>query len=197
MKVKYFLIWLGRFQDPQQCQSPLLYIFFFGKANKQTNKKIIAMSFFICHNLWNLHCLETVKRSFRHLLSWMCWSANEDGPRQLDSFLTRCCRTENLAVCEANDWGVCVGVVVFVGVCWWLIGWVILPIWLIQCYRSEIAESPVFFFCFVFISNSLPVIVWSNLSLSSCIEPLFHLKEPLPIYYLQMFHGCTVAQSHC
>lgn len=30
----YFLIWLGRFQDPQQCQSPLLYNFFF---EKQTN----------------------------------------------------------------------------------------------------------------------------------------------------------------
>lgn len=98
----------------------------------------------------------------------------------------------NLAVYDVNDWGVCVSVFVLVGVCWWLIWWVILPIWLIQCYRSEIAESPVF----SFVSNSLPVIFWSNLSLSSCVEPLFHFKEPLPIYCLQIFYGCTVTQLH-
>lgn len=51
------------------------------------------------------------------------------------------------------------------------------------------------FFCFFFF-NSLPVIVWSNRSLSTCIEPLFHFKEPLPICYLQIFYGCAVTQSH-
>lgn len=157
------------------------------------------MSFFICHNLWNLHCLETVKRLFRHLLSWMCWSANEDGPRQLDSFLTlsvvvqksRCVRSEWLRrVCRCG----CVCRRVLVTDRMGYIANLINPVLQV---RNRRIPCVFLLFCFVFISNSLPVIVWCNLSLSSCIEPLFHLKEPLPIYYLQMFHGCTVAQSHC
>lgn len=59
----------------------------------------------------------------------------------------------------------------------------------------QVRKSRILCVCVCFL-NLLPVIVWSNRSLSSCIEPLFHFKEPLPIYYLQIFYGCAVTQSH-
>lgn len=148
MKVKYFLIWLGRFQDPHQCQSPLLYNFFFF-LEKQTNKqkKIIEMSFLYVTTYESYTVLKQ-SSNYSGIFCPECVGPERGRSSTTWLFSNTVLSCRNLAVCEVNDWGACVGVVVFVGV--WLIGWVILPIWLIQCYRSEIAESPVFFFCFYF-----------------------------------------------
>lgn len=123
----------------------------------------------------------------------MCWSTdNKDGSPQLDSFLARCCRAENLTACESEwlrrvfrVWASvcrCVPMTDMMGYLANLIN----PV--LQVRKKK--QNPLCFFL-----NSLPVIVWSNLSLSSCIEPLFHLKEPLPICN-QIFYGCAATQSH-
>lgn len=143
----------------------------------------------------NLYCFKN-RGAIIPMTSFLCrtcWSMNYKEQR-FDSVFYLCLVIQkSRCVSELNDWGVCVFVRMCVCICQSVherLTWrVVLPIELAQCCRSGKAESHL-----LKKRKSLPVVVeravgawkhchsplaWYGASpLSSCIEPLFHLKEP-------------------
>lgn len=86
---------------------------------------------------------------------------------------------------------------VFVSVCWSVCAWVTemtgcIANWIHPVLQVRKGRVPLL----LKKRKSLPVIIWSSVSpLSSCIEPLFHCKEPLPIYSPQTFYVCNTGTT--